>query len=193
MLKINLLPETARKPTRSPIEEFHRTPLMRLIVGGLVLVALLQVLQVTLHRRHLQQLRTQIDALMPKKLEVEQLQATIQRLQAYQAAFEQFGRHEAGWAKRLNVLSDVTPDGVWFTELALDGEKGLIIQGHAISQGGEEMVGVGRLVEDLKASPAFAAAVKEVQIDSIKRTQDRDIELVQFTLVCPLAEGILPK
>lgn len=192
MLKINLLPAEARKPVSSALEQFHRTPLMRCIVGGMVLLAALLILPVTLRKQQLQQLRQQVNALAPKKVELDQLQRGIQRLQAQEAAFREFGKGQGGWATRLNTLSDLTPEGVWFTELALESEHGLIIQGLAISQGGAEMVGIGRLVQDLKADPAFAAAVKDIQIDSIKRTQDREVEMVQFTLVCALVEGALP-
>ena len=63
----------------------------------------------------------------------------------------------------------------------------------AIGQGGSEMVNVGRLREDLKKDPDFAAAVKDIQIESVKRVQEKEIEIVQFTLSCTLAEtGVTP-
>ena len=92
------------------------------------------------------------------------------------------------WAKRLNTLSDVTPEGVWFTELSLDEDKGLVIQGSAIGQGGAEMVSVGRIVSDLKANADFSSVIKDIQIESIKRVQEKEVELVQFTLTCFLAK-----
>lgn len=193
MLKINLVPHDARKPTPSPLAELHRTPLMRLIIAGMMLVAALQALPIMIRKQQLRELRGKIEALVPKKAELDQLQRMLYRLQVQERAFQQFNKEQGGWAARLNGLSDLTPDGVWFHELVLDDEQGLIIiQGLAIGQGGTEMVGIGRLVQDLKAHPDFAAAVQEIQIESIKRTQDRDMELVQFTLTCPLVEGILP-
>jgi Tfp pilus assembly protein PilN len=192
MLKINLVPHDARKPTSSPLAELHRTPLMRLIIAGMMLVAALQALPIMMRKRQLRELRGTIEALVPKKAELDQLQRMLYRLQVKERAFQQFDKEQGGWAARLNGLSDLTPDGVWFHEFVLDAEQGLIIQGLAIGQGGTEMVSIGRLVQDLKAHPDFAAAVQEIQIESIKRTQDRDMELVQFTLTCPLVEGILP-
>ena len=187
MLKINLLPEGARKAALSPIEQFHRTPLMWILVGAMAAFPASLLIPLYLRRTQLQELSGRIQALQPKKLEVDQLQRFLQQLRAQAAAFQGLEKGESRWAKRLNRLSDVTPDGVWFTELSLDQTKGLVIQGSAmVGQGGSETASVGRLVQDLKADPDFASAAKDIQIESIKRTQDKEVEIVQFTLTCAL-------
>ena len=186
MLKINLLPEGARKAALSPIEQFHRTPLMWILVGAMIAFPVSLLIPLHLCRAQLQQLNEKIQALQPKKLQVDQLQRFLQQLRTQEAAFQGLEKGESRWAKRLNRLSDVTPDGIWFTDLSLDQMKGLVIQGSAVGQGGSEMVSVGRLVQDLKADSDFVSAVKDIQIESIKRVQDREIEIVQFTLTCAL-------
>ncbi len=186
MLKINLLPEAARKDALSSIEQLHRTPLLWAIGGVMVALVFAYTIPIMLHQKELQRLNAKIQLLQPKKAEVDQLQQFLQHLRAQEVAFRQLSNGQGLWAKRLNTLSNVTPEGVWFTDLTLDEAKGLVIQGAAIGQGGAEMVSVGRIVADLKADPEFASAVKDIQIESIKRTQDKDIELVQFTLTCLL-------
>ena len=188
LLKVNLLPESARKATLSPIEQFHRTPLMWIVVGLMVGVAVLLLIPLGVLQGELRQLNIKIELLEPKKMEVDNIQRTLQTLHAQEAAFRNLKQGRSLWSKRLNVLSDATPDGIWFTELTLDPAKGLIIEGSAIGQGGSEMVNVGRLREDLKKDPDFAAAVKDIQIESVKRVQEKEIEVVQFTLSCPLVE-----
>ena len=188
LLKINLLPEAFRKTSNSPLNQLYRTPLMWISVGAMAIVALLLWLPAAVHRRQLEQLTATIQQLTPKKQEVDQLQQALKRLQIQQAAFRKLQGGQGFWSRRLNTLSDVTPDGVWFTELVLDESKGLTIEGSAIGQSGSEMVSVGRLVQDLKADPGFASVVKDVQIESIKRVQEREIELVQFALTCALAQ-----
>ena len=188
MLKINLLPEGARKAAVSPIEQFHRTPLMWLFAGGAVVVILLLFIPITLRRQQLQQLRNKITALEPKRQEVDQLQRLVQRLRTQEAAFRGLDKENRAWAKRLNILSDVTPEGVWFTELTLEPGKSLVIQGSAIAIAGEK-ASIGRLVQDLKANPDFTSVIKDLQIESIKRVQEKDIELAQFTLTCVLQEA----
>ena len=188
MLKINLLPESTRKAGLSPIEQLHRMPLMWIAVALMVVGALSLVVRVGLGHRALAELNAKIQVLQPKKLEVDQIQQLLYRLRGQETAFHGLKKGQELWSKRLNVLSNVTPDGVWFTELTLNPTQGLMIQGSAIEQGGSEMVNVGRLVQDLKANPDFASAVKDIQIESIKRVQDGDIEVVHFTLACALRE-----
>ena len=188
MLTINLLPESARKITLSPIEQFHRTPLMWLLAASLAGFALSLSLPINWRRHQLQQLNSKIDTLRPKKAEVEALQQTLQQLREQEAAFQSLKSGRGSWGQRLNILSDATPDGIWFTDFNLDKQFGLAIQGSAISQGGSEMDRVYRLVQDLKANPDFMSALRDIQIESIARTQDGEIEVVQFTLTCSLVE-----
>ena len=190
MLQINLLPEGARRATLSPVEHFHRTPLMWLSVALTIGFTCSLFIRISLRRGMLRELNNKIHLLEPKKSALDELQQRLQQLRAQEAAFHGLRHAQGLWSKRLNTLSDVTPEGVWFTELSLDRKKGLIIQGSAIGQGGGgEMVNVGHLVQDLKANPDFSLAIKDIQIESIKRIQEKDVEIVQFTLSCPLREA----
>ena len=187
LLQINLLPESERKAVLSPVEQFHRTPLMAIVIIGMAAVVLLSLLPLGLRHRQLQKLNAEIQALTPQKTEIDQLQQAIRLLRSQETAFQGLQHGQRRWSNRLNTLSTLTPDGVWFTDLALDPVRGLIIQGAAIGQGGAETGSIGRLVQELKNDADFAAAVKDIQIESIKRSVDREIEIVQFTLTCTLA------
>ena len=57
----------------------------------------------------------------------------------------------------------------------------------ALTSQGPEMVTVTRLVQDLQAEPKFASAFKQIQLESIKRVQQGDFDLVQFTITCTMA------
>ena len=190
MLTINLLPEGARKAGLSQIEQFHRTPIMAIGVVILVAVPLLLWVPVSARSRELQRLTEKMQVLEPQKAQVDQLQRLLTQLRAQEKVFQSLGKGQNLWAQRLNILSDVTPAGVWYTELLLDAEKGLLIQGSAIGeQVGPEMVSVTRLVKELEANPAFASALKDIQIESIKRVPVVDTDVVQFTLACTLQGG----
>jgi len=192
MLKLNLLPENERRTTLSPIEQFHRTPLMWITVGLMVSYTVLLIVTLRLQRARLQTINSKVRLLEPKKEHLDKIQLLVKELQGKRDALQKLAMGEGMWSKRLNVLSNVTPDGVWFTELNLDMVKGLTIQGSAIAQGGSEMVNVDRVVQDLKADADFAKAVKNIQIESIKRIPESGIELVQFTLSCALQGDIKP-
>ena len=190
LLKINLLPESARKTSLTTIEQFHRTPLMWMAAGGIVAVTILLLIPLVIRQQQVRQLNIAIQLLEPKKMEVDRLQRILYSLRAQETAFQNLKQGRGLWSKRLNLLSDATPEGVWFTELTLDPAKGLTIEGSAIGQG---EFNLGRMREDLKANPEFASAVKDIQIESIKRVQEREVEVVQFTLSCPLvAPGAAP-
>lgn len=183
LLRVNLLPEGARKAGLSHVEQLHRTPLMWLAAGLMIVIALLAWAPMPLRNTELRRLNSQIAVLQPKMTAVQEIQRILRQLQAQEAAFRGMGKDQSLWAKRLNTLSNVTPDGVWFTELSLDDMKGLVIQGAALQQ-----ISVTRLVQDLKADTGFAAGMKEMQIESIKAVQDGEVEVVQFTLACSLNE-----
>ena len=184
MLKINLLPESARKAALSPIEHFHRTPLMKLIAVILVLIPLLLAVPLYFRHQQLLQLNRKIESLQPAKAEVERLQLLMKDLHTQESAYKTLGIGQGLWAKGLNVLSDSLPEGVWFTDLSIDEEKELVIQGSAV--GADDQSHVGNFVETLKADPNFSSAVKEIKIDSMKRIQQDNIEILEFTVICAL-------
>ena len=189
MLTINLLPESARKASPSTVEQFHRTPLMWIAVAGMVTLPLLLFVPLQLRRHRLQQLQATISLLEPKKARVEELQRSLQQLQAQEQAFRGLGAAGEGrWSRRLNTLSRVTPDGIWYTELELEANRGLLIQGSAVEQTGPERGSIARLVHDLKGDADFMAPLKDLQIESLKRMQEADQEIVQFTLTAMMAE-----
>ncbi len=188
MLRVNLLPETARKTSLSHVEQLHRTPLMWLAGTLMVLVLLLVWVPIPFRNAELKRLNDQIEVLQPKMAAVQQIQRFLQQLRTQEEVFRGMGKDQSLWAKRLNTLSRLTPDGVWFTELSLDDLKGLVIQGSALEQ-----LSVTRLVQDLKADLDFSAGMKEIQIESIKSMQDGEVEVVQFTLASSLKEPARPR
>jgi Tfp pilus assembly protein PilN len=189
MLTVDLLPEAYRKASQTSFEQFHRTPLAWLLLTLLVMGMLVPLTLWSLRSRTLAQLNAKIQERRPKHEAIEQVQRLLHRLQEQETAFKGLMHEGGNWSRRLNTLSDVTPDGVWFTELMLERGKGLMIQGAAVGEGGAEMMRVGRLVQDLKANTDFSKVVKDIQIESIKREQDKEIEIVKFTLTCSLKEG----
>jgi Tfp pilus assembly protein PilN len=188
MLTVNLLPEHARKITLSPIEQFHRTPLLWILVGLMALLVAAPLIPIAISGQQLRGLTASLQTLEPRRQQVEQLRRVIAELRAQEAALQRVRTGQELWSKRLNILSDVTPDGVWLTELLLDPANGLTIHGSAIGRGGSELASIRQLVKDLQADADFAAVVQDIQIESIKRVQEKEIEVVQFALACALRQ-----
>lgn len=186
MITVNLLPEGYRKPTTTSIRQFHRSPLAIGIAGLLIGVGVLLAALGALDQLRLRGLQARVYTLDPKRRVIDEVKIAIARLQEQERVFEQLDRRRSQWAQRLNVLSDMTPDGIWFSDLALDAQGTLTLQGAAISQGREEMASVNQLVQSLRADPQFSPVVRDIQIASIQNVQEGEIELMEFTLVCDL-------
>jgi len=187
MISINLLPEAYRKPKATSAQQFHRSPLAGIVVGVLLVAVGLLWGLVSFHEARVSSLQGRVQALQPQKTEADGLRTSLDQLRQQERVFDQLARGRVSWARHLNLLSDATPDGVWYADLLVDDSKGLVLQGAAIGQGGEEMVRIGRLVQDLKADTSLSKTLTDIQIESIKRKQDGEIELVEFTLKAGLA------
>ncbi len=183
MLNVNLLPESYRKPKISPVRQFHRSPLFLLI--AVVLVAIIVVLAGIwqVNQVRLVQLNGRLQQLAAQKQTVEELRQSLQTLRGQDAVFQRLSSQRRQWAKVLNAFSDLVPDNVWFTDLSLD-QQNLVVQGSAVAQSGEEMVKIGQFVQGLKASPEIASLIQDIQIESIKSVQQKEVEIVEFTLTC---------
>lgn len=189
MLTINLLPESARNPPASFLTQFHRTPFMWLVISILVMVPLGLWAFLSFHRQQLARLEEAIQVLEPKKRAVDELQRSLQQRRVEETAFRDLEAGQSQWAKRLNVLSDLVPDGVWLTELVFDPLSTLVIRGAVMGESGSEMARVGRFVQELNTADALTSLIKDIQIESLMRVQDGDLEIVQFTLSCTLREA----
>jgi len=174
------------------MEQLPRSPLALAVVGMLVVVVVLLGLVWQMRQAQLGRLSARIAQLQPKKVAVDELLASVQALRDQRTVYQRLKESRSQWAQALNALSDATPEGVWFTDLALDPTRGLTIQGSAIGRGGEEMVRIGHLVQDLKRDTRFSTLLQDMQIESIKTAQEEDIEIINFNLTCRLVNPAIP-
>jgi Tfp pilus assembly protein PilN len=189
MISINLLPESYRQPTVSPLQEFHRSPLALFVIVILVGFAGLLFTGVQMRQGALAGVNGKLQQLAAPKTAVDELNVLVRELRDQRTVFERLSHARSQWAHHLNVLSDVVPEGVWLTDLSLDPDRGLVIQGSALAQGGQEMLRITRLVEGLKGDKEFGQVLQNVQIESIKRMKEEQIDVVEFTLTTKLVLG----
>ena len=179
---VNLLPTAYRKPEVGSVQQFVRSPLALIAAAALAGLAGLLLMLAQVRQAALAQVEVQLREVQPKRQAIEELAKTVQMYTDQRGVLERVVQSHSQWARRLNQLSNVTPEGVWFTDLLIDLDKGLVLQGSAIGQGGAEMVQIGRLAQDLKADAVFSAVVRDIQIQSIESVQDQETEVVKFTL-----------
>ncbi len=182
MITINLLPESSRKPMARSIGPLVRSPLAYLI--GMTLVGLAVGLGgiVKIQQLRVKQFVARLAQLEVQATEANQLTAAVKLLNDQRAVYERVDLARSQWGARLNILSDQLPDEIWLTELEFDPSNGLVIHGVALSHGGQEIVQLERFAKDLKANPVFSAAIRDLQLKSVKSVQEQAIELVEFIL-----------
>ena len=186
MITINLLPESYHKAAAAPIPQLHRSPLVLIVAAIVLALTMLLALARQVRQMQLSPLTEQLRQLQPKRVEVERLRLALAQLRHEQTTFEGLRPGESAWAMRLNELSDATPEGIWLTTVSLDPVHGLVIEGAALGDEGQEMAKIGQFVQSLKDQPAVASTVREIQIESIKSVKDGDIEITLFTVTCQL-------
>ena len=184
MITLNVLPESYRKPKATPLQELHRSPLLRLLILAAIGLAVALAGLWQWQQMQLSGLNTKMTGLSSRKTAVDGLTQSVNALSTQKRVFEDVVKRRSGWAMYLDRFSDLVPDGVWFTDLLIDQDKGLVLQGSAVGQGGEEMVSIGRLAQDLKEDHEFSDTFRDIQIESIKSAQEGELEIVQFTLTC---------
>ena len=190
MISINLLPEAYRKAKTTSVEDAYRSPAVLGALGVLLVIGIAVALFGVSQQVRVAELNARMKELLPRKAILEQLLASIETIRQQQAVFKRVNQDRSQWAKQLNYLSDHTPDGMWFTDLSLEEEKGLTLHGSAIGGGGDEMVRIGRFVQSLKADAHFSSVIQDMQIESIKTSQDGDVEVVKFILTGKLAASV---
>ena len=182
MITINLLPEAYRKAKTTSAEDIYRSPIMLGLVGLLLATGIIVALVGVGQQVRVAELNARLKAMLPRKAALEGLLTSIETTRQQQAVFEQVDQDRSQWAKQLNYLSDRTPEGMWFTDLSLDEGRGLELHGSAIGGEGDQMVRIGRFVQSLKADAHFSNVIQDMQIESIKTSQDGDVEVVKFIL-----------
>jgi Tfp pilus assembly protein PilN len=191
MIEINLLPPQLRKKEPAFKLAIPRETLY--LVGGTVLailifihIALIGVLtarsiRYTNLNRIWQNLvpdKEKIDALNKEQKKISERVNSIAKLTK---------KGRISWAKKLNILSDVMPQGVWLRRIEFTGSE-LIIEGSSVSLKGEEVILVNKFSSALKNDKDFYFDFKDMELDSIKQRQIKNMEVADFILDTKLKE-----
>ena len=189
MIRINLLPADARRARSLSMDKVPRSPLIALAAAFLLLLPVGLLGLKAADQARLKRLSAILQTLAPKKQEADRLKVEADALREQQRLIDQLNQRRSHWAQRLNALSDAVPDGIWLTDLIVEPQRSITLKGDSIAQSGEEMVQIGRLLQDLKGSPAFAGVLTQLEIESINSKQDGTIELAEFSLNGKLTES----
>lgn len=190
MIEINLLPPERRKKTLE-LPKFPLLPVGMGILGILVTVNFTLGLMVGRRNAQIKRLTEEWELNLPLKQQADAISSTINELRTKKEVMDSLIGRRFLWSKKLNLLSDLIPRGIWLTRLSLD-EKGdlrfLTLEGVAMPLKGQEMVTlVTKFMDALKEDKEFFEGFEAIELGPIKRKKVEKIEVMKFTLVCQLA------
>lgn len=208
MIEINLLPkELRKKKIELPSINISVIP----IVVAVLMIHLLLVFSTNMKARTLTRLENKWQDILPEKEDAERLKGELTKMREKIDAVDGLIQGRMSWAKKLSDLSDAMMQEVWLNRLWLEQKiilqrvepeksegggaqagaatkgtvvKTLHIDGSVIATGGEEAAAIGKFIRNLKNNKAFFADFKEIETTSIQRSQLKDVEVMDFELIC---------
>lgn len=191
MIEINLLPQELRK--KDPKFKVAVPKETLFLVGGLILAILLIVHIILISvlatkKIRYSSLNREWQKILPEKEKIDNLKQEQRKITEKIKSIDKLTRKgRISWAKKLNVISDVVPQGVWLRRIDFSAEN-LIIEGSSVSLKGEEVILVNRFTTALKNNADFYSNFENLEISTIMRRQIKNMEVADFILTTKLKE-----
>lgn len=189
-ITVNLLPDAvkpAKRAGRMSLQLPGGQQLKRigLWAGSIVLVAAAGIGAVGMIRHHAEtRLRHEWDALSDQRLRLAQLQAEQARLETRFNVLSKLVEASPVWSQRLNRLSDLAPDGVWFLRLTIDSPDKLLLEGSALERSGDGMQSVSQCLSALQGEQTFTSVFRQLTLQSVKTRTLGSTEVLDFAILC---------
>ena len=188
MIEINLLPYQYRK-RKIQLPDLGKFKILPLTIGAAAFLIALYILLSTVSivkSNTLKGLNSQWQSLATERQEADKLKRELRRLEKKKEIIDNLTVARLLWAKKLNQLSDLMIDGIWFESLSL-GErkqkKALILKGNVVSRKKEETALIGKFMQKLREDKNFSSDFSDIELDSIKRKLIGETEVMEFNLV----------
>jgi len=192
MIEINFVPAQLRKRKKMHLLGGMGIPLEKVIgLGGgliLLLVFVHVLLMLTNFGKLAQQskLQHEWESMAPQKKEVDSIIQEMRVLQAKQDSINKIlEAKNILWSKKLNIISDVLPRGVWLRKLVLINNT-FLIEGSSISKQKREMINVHNLTSNLKDHDSFLDQFSGLELGSISSRNVQKIEIADFLITLKL-------
>ncbi len=187
MININLLPPDARRSHVLRQISWPMIPVLHIIAAMLVLVLSVHLplwAMTSWRSGALSKLERQRTTEGGIETDPASLRAQLQNMADRIAELDTLLVQPSVWAKQLNALADLMPDGFWLDEVNLDPMRKLTIRGHAMTSKGSETAEVGRWMRRLRQHEAFFSPFTQVSLDHIEREVLGNFAAVQFSISC---------
>lgn len=193
-MQINLLPITPGKKRKTKIGlKINIVPVifsLAAVVLAVIVTWTMLGLGLSLKQKKLSRLDGELASLKVSLQRLDKLSQDRELLLGKLEFLNQQLKRELLWAKVLNRLSNLVPQGVWFEKLLLNTGKEnqyleLEINGSAVSLQGEEMIDlIGQFMTALKNDKVFSELFSEIKLISSQRGKAEKMEKMDFRLSC---------
>jgi hypothetical protein len=189
MIKLNFIPEYARKRGGGFLEEGVGGVAAESILGGVIaffgLIVLGHVLLagMTLYKMaNYKMIEARWSAMGADKKAYDEITGELGKLQAKMNSLRPItSAGQVPWARLLNDVSDSVPKGVWLREILFENGT-LAVYGSSVSKMSNEMVEAGNFVAALKKTYTIKEHFLGMDIDSIQRRQNMAVAVADFSL-----------
>ena len=193
MIVINLVPEHLRKRSAGGVLSsglgIPREVLLGVagaFIAFLVVAHVLLLVAQSAQGVRLGLVKARWEKLLPDRDRIDVLGTELMGLRKKVATITSIASARTGpWSRKMNVLSDALPKGVWLKKINLDSGT-LTLEGSAFSKTHSEIVTVGNFVANLKKEGAFADDFSSIEVQSIQRGKRGPTEVVDFVITAKL-------
>src|SRR3989338_11360816 len=137
MIEINLLPESMRKEKKEWPKELLLFFIGVFLVGILILAWIFSSIQIIVVNGKLSRLEREWKELLPITEETSALMEKKQQLEERVAIVETLTNGRLLWAKKLNQLSNLIPEGVWLSSISLESKVEMVPSKQAVKAKGK--------------------------------------------------------
>lgn len=126
MIEINLLPESMRKEKKEWPKEILLFFIGGFLIGILILAWIFSSIQIIVVNGRLSHLEREWKELLPVTEETSALMEKKQQLEERVMIVETLTKGRLLWAKKLNQLSNLIPEGVWLSSISLESKVEMV-------------------------------------------------------------------
>ncbi|MEW6101529.1 MAG: PilN domain-containing protein [Candidatus Omnitrophota bacterium] len=187
MIEINLLPEELKIKAKSakiiekrpqPKHLLYLLPFLAII---LIFSHIVLVFSAISKNHRLRLLNNKWQSSEPERKIVEDFNKQYSGLFQSVPQVNQLLQERITWSGKLNKLSQVVPQGIWFNQLSVSG-KDFLLEGAAISLQKEEINLIKIFIDELKKDPQFFGDFLNLELNSVQRKNQGGYEIVEFVL-----------
>ena len=127
-------------------------------------------------------LRGRLAKMAPASRDSSSRKAEIKELENKVSVLQKVLGRRVSMTDLFSALVAAVPRGLWLEHFNFS-DDGLVVQGTVVSKSGDEMTLIGKFLQDLKSSSAFATVFSRIELNSVQRRTIKMYDVVDFVLV----------